>query len=67
MMSQLLRKPEYFGQYGKIKKIVVNRKIGESTGRPDSACAYITFTCREDAECAIRALDGFTYNGRVIK
>eukprot|EP01138_Halocafeteria_seosinensis_P003989 gb/GECG01004078.1/.p1 GENE.gb/GECG01004078.1/~~gb/GECG01004078.1/.p1 ORF type:complete len:617 (+),score=64.18 gb/GECG01004078.1/:1-1851(+) len=65
--ESLLRRPEYFGQYGKIKKIVVNRKIGESTGRPDSACAYITFTCREDAECAIRALDGFTYNGRVIK
>ena len=39
-----LRKPEYFGQYGKISKIVLNRS--NTTGgdpRRASASAYVTF------------------------
>lgn len=39
-----LRKPEYFGQYGKISKIVLNRS--QTTGsdlRRSSASAYVTF------------------------
>jgi CCR4-NOT transcription complex subunit 4 len=39
-----LRKPDYFGQYGKISKIVLNRS--QSTGgdlRRASASAYVTF------------------------
>ena len=42
--EDILRKPEYFGQYGKISKIVLNRN--QSTGgdlRRASASAYVTF------------------------
>jgi CCR4-NOT transcription complex subunit 4 len=39
-----LRKPEYFGQYGKIAKIVLNRNHnGNGDPRRASASAYVTF------------------------
>jgi CCR4-NOT transcription complex subunit 4 len=39
-----LRKPEYFGQYGKIAKIVLNRtNVTSSDPRRASASAYVTF------------------------
>ena len=40
-----LRKPEFFGQYGKIAKIVINRNHPGNTGDPKraTASAYITF------------------------
>jgi len=42
--AETLRKPEYFGQYGKIAKIVINRNHpGNSDPRRATASAYITF------------------------
>ena len=39
-----LRKPEYFGQYGKVSKIVLNRNHnGNGDPRRASASAYVTF------------------------
>ena len=39
-----LRKPEYFGQYGKIAKIVINRNHpGNGDSRRATASAYVTF------------------------
>ena len=39
-----LRKPEYFGQYGKISKIVLNRtNVTSGDPRRASASAYVTF------------------------
>lgn len=38
-----LRKPEYFGQYGKISKIVINRNHNPGDPRRASASAYVTF------------------------
>ena len=40
-----LRKPEFFGQYGKIAKIVINRNHPGNNGDPkrSTASAYITF------------------------
>lgn len=63
-----LRKPEYFGQYGKIAKIVVNRNHN-STGDPRraTASAYVTFAHPEDALACILALDGFYMDGRNIR
>jgi CCR4-NOT transcription complex subunit 4 len=40
--EELLRRPEYFGQYGKISKIVLNRGT-PAQGRPATASAYVTF------------------------
>ena len=42
--EEILRKPEYFGQYGKISKIVLNRShTGNGDPRRASASAYVTF------------------------
>lgn len=63
-----LRKPEYFGQYGKISKIVLNRS--QTTGsdlRRSSASAYVTFFHKEDTLSCILALDGFYLEGRNIR
>ena len=63
-----LRKPEYFGQYGKISKIVLNRS--QTTGgdlRRASASAYVTFLYKEDTLSCILAMDGFYLDGRNIR
>ncbi len=42
--EEILRKPEHFGQYGKISKIVLNRNHnGNGDPRRASASAYVTF------------------------
>ena len=43
--EDILRKPDYLGQYGKISKIVINRSQTTGGGDPRraSASAYITF------------------------
>lgn len=52
-----LRKPEFFGQYGKIGKVVVHRNSTHSAAH-NTVSAYVTFVHKEDAKAAIQALDG---------
>uniref|UniRef100_A0A6V2MAB7 RING-type domain-containing protein n=1 Tax=Ditylum brightwellii TaxID=49249 RepID=A0A6V2MAB7_9STRA len=60
-----LRKSDYFGQYGKISKIVINRNHnGNGDPRRASASAYVTFLHKEDTLACILALDGFYHDGR---
>lgn len=67
--EEVLRRPEYFGQYGKIAKIVTNRSHPGSAGeaRRASASAYVTFVHKEDTLSCILALDGFYLDGRNIR
>jgi RNA recognition motif-containing protein len=66
--EEALRKPDYFGQYGKIAKIVLNRNHnGNGDPRRASASAYVTFTHKEDTLACILALDGFYLDGRNIR
>lgn len=65
--EDILRKPEYFGQYGKISKIVINRAISGDAGRRASASAYVTFAHKEDTLACILALDGFYLDNRNIR
>lgn len=67
--EDVLKRPEYFGQYGKIAKIVTNRSHPSSTGevRRASASAYVTFVHKEDTLSCILALDGFCLDGRNIR
>jgi len=64
-----LRRGEYFGQYGKILKVVVNHNHGAPPKDPrhGSASAYITFSYKEDAKAAIQSIDGFLWDGRLIR
>jgi CCR4-NOT transcription complex subunit 4 len=62
--EETLRKPEYFGQYGKIAKIVVHRN---HTSTHATVSSYITFAYKEDAKAAIQALEGFWLDGHQIR
>ncbi|KIO23416.1 hypothetical protein M407DRAFT_9438 [Tulasnella calospora MUT 4182] len=52
-----LRSHEYFGQYGKISKIVLVKRSGTAT-REFTTGIYITYNRREDAARAIAGVDG---------
>ncbi|EKM55967.1 uncharacterized protein PHACADRAFT_122027 [Phanerochaete carnosa HHB-10118-sp] len=52
-----LRSHEYFGQYGKISKIVIVKRTSPG-GRAPVVGLYITFHRREDAARCIAAVDG---------
>uniref|UniRef100_A0A7S3L167 RING-type domain-containing protein n=1 Tax=Amphora coffeiformis TaxID=265554 RepID=A0A7S3L167_9STRA len=63
-----LRKPDFFGQYGKISKIVINRsQANVADARRASASAYVTFVYKEDTLSCILALDGFYLDNRNIR
>lgn len=62
--EETLRKAEYFGQYGKITKVVVHRN---HTSSHATVSAYITFAFKEDAKAAIQALEGFWLDGHQIR
>ncbi|KAG8914247.1 transcriptional repressor general negative regulator of transcription subunit 4 [Tulasnella sp. 417] len=52
-----LRSHEYFGQYGKISKILLVKRSGTAT-RDATTGIYITYNRREDAARAIAGVDG---------
>lgn len=66
----VLRLDKYFGQYGKILKIVINRKAPSDHPSPalnQSIVVYVTFTRKEDALRCINELDGLLCDGRVLR
>ncbi|KAG9326681.1 hypothetical protein KVV02_002877 [Mortierella alpina] len=67
-----LRQHEYFGQYGRISKVVINRRnapmpvAGSAPGVP-SVGVYITYARKEDAAKAIAAIDGSIWDGKILR
>ncbi|THH27062.1 hypothetical protein EUX98_g7127 [Antrodiella citrinella] len=57
-----LRSNEYFGQYGKISKIIITKRTSGVTRTPVVGL-YITYHRREDAARCIQAVDGVTSPG----
>ncbi|KAI9712778.1 MAG: transcriptional repressor general negative regulator of transcription subunit 4 [Bogoriella megaspora] len=66
LLLQTLRGDAYFGQYGKIIKIVVSKPKGNAHGQ-ESVGVYVTFARKEDAEKCIAAVDGNMNNGRTLR
>jgi len=69
LIRKILRKPAYFGRFGKILKIVINRHNlynASATGGP-TVSAYITFTTNEASLAAIKKMDGHILDGRQIR
>ena len=56
-MIPTLRSNEYFGQYGKISKILLVKRTPPG-GREPIVGLYVTYYRREDAARAIAAVDG---------
>ncbi|KAJ2746112.1 transcriptional repressor general negative regulator of transcription subunit 4, partial [Coemansia sp. BCRC 34490] len=58
---------DYFGQFGRINKIVINRRqTGTSTHHP-TVGVYVTYTTKEEATRAINAVDGSMLESRVLR
>lgn len=55
-LAEELRKPEYFGQYGKIVKVVVSKAKENHVG------IYVTFESKDDARRCIESVDGSSNN-----
>jgi len=62
--EDLLRKPEYFGQYGKIGKVVIHRN---PSAAHTTVSAYVTFVYKEDAKASIQSLDGFYLDNHPLR
>lgn len=62
--ERILSRSEFFGQFGMIKKIVVNKRasIIEST-----ASAYITYSNENEARMCIQEVDESILDGRILK
>ncbi|MCJ1404568.1 transcriptional repressor general negative regulator of transcription subunit 4 [Xylographa trunciseda] len=65
-LLQTLRGDQYFGQYGKIIKIVVS-KAKDGSGGNQSIGVYVTFARKQDAASCIAAVDGSQNGERVLR
>ncbi|VDN55705.1 unnamed protein product [Dracunculus medinensis] len=63
---EILKKPEYFGKYGKIIKIAVGT-TPQNGQQAASFTAYVTFARFEDALKAIQAVNNVQLDGRIVK
>ncbi|GME71533.1 unnamed protein product [[Candida] boidinii] len=73
-MASVLRSDKYFGQYGKILKIVINKRTPPQANTAGSHHivnagygVYVTFAKKEDATKCIIAVDGSISDGRVLR
>lgn len=71
-VHSVLRSDKYFGQYGKIQKIVINRKTPNPLSvhhhhQNPGLVVYVTFARKEDALRCINELDGSLCDGRVLR
>lgn len=64
-LLQTLRGEDYFGQYGKIIKIVVSK--AKDLSHPNSVGVYVTFERKEDAQKCINAVDGTKNQERTLR
>lgn len=64
-----LRGNNYFGQFGPIKKLVVNKKKAYNTkgSSGPSYSAYITFEHEQDASLTVLCLDGTVVENHLLK
>ncbi|KZF21037.1 hypothetical protein L228DRAFT_248789 [Xylona heveae TC161] len=65
-LLQTLRGEQYFGQYGKIVKIVVS-KAKDGSHPNHSLGVYVTYARKQDAATCIAAVDGSQNGDRVLR
>lgn len=64
-LHNTLRGDQFFGQYGKIQKIVINRRTN-AHGNPGIG-VYVTFAKKEDAARCIAAVDGSLNDNKYLR
>jgi CCR4-NOT transcription complex subunit 4 len=64
-LLQTLRGDQYFGQYGKIIKIVVSK--AKDPSNPHSVGVYVTYERKEDAASCIALVDGSKNGERTLR
>jgi len=66
--ENVLRSLDFFGQYGKIEKLVINTNnvYNGSRGGP-SYSAYMTYSSYKESAIAILSVDQFIFNDRLIR
>lgn len=64
-LHETLRGDQFFGQYGKIQKIVINKR-NNANGIPGLG-VYVTFARKEDAAKCIAAVDGSINEGKYLR
>ena len=63
-----MRRYEYFGQYGIIQFVTINKeKVFQTESQGLCYSAYITYQSCQDASIAILAVDDFHYESRLIR
>ncbi|XP_067937151.1 mucin-4-like [Watersipora subatra] len=65
--TEVLKRQDYFGKYGKILKVVINSSTSYAGAQGPSASAYITYTKPEDCLRAINAVNNLYVDGRTLK
>ncbi|GMT24378.1 hypothetical protein PFISCL1PPCAC_15675 [Pristionchus fissidentatus] len=63
---EMLKKPEYFGKYGKITKVAVGTTTSGVVGSA-SHTAYVTYMKVEEALRAVQGVQNALVDGRVVK
>ncbi|SAM06918.1 hypothetical protein [Absidia glauca] len=70
----IIRSNDYFGQFGKIAKVVINKRnvavtshVGGTASMQPSAAVYVTYHRKEDADRAIQTVDGHSIAGRILR
>ncbi|KAI8057943.1 RING/Ubox like zinc-binding domain-containing protein [Syncephalis plumigaleata] len=62
--EETLRGPDFFGQFGKIAKLVINRRQVHPSG---GLGVYVTFASKDDAAQCVQAVDGSRFDGRTLR
>ncbi len=66
--SELLSKYEFLGQYGEIKKIIVNKNgYNQNKNSNTTYSAYITYSSFEEASLALLTIDNNFYEGHLLR
>lgn len=65
--EDILKSASYFGQYGKILKVVVNKNTVYQSPQGPSVSCYITYHRADEALLAIVSVDGATLQGRIVR
>nr|XP_043634908.1 uncharacterized protein LOC122606004 isoform X2 [Erigeron canadensis] len=67
--EDLLRKKDYFGQYGKVTKVALSRTAGGTVQQfvNDTCSVYITYSKEEEAVRCIQSVHGYVLDGRFLR